>query len=439
MSWKRWVHEVRYEITLKSPLHIGVGKNELLINENGQAVIPGSSLAGAWRAFIEQEQPAETVRLFGKRKKRKEEGMSVSDLYVHDLVSERVVSIEERPAVRIDGAFGSADDKGKFDRFYVAANERFSGKVVWTADEEEQNAHLNLMIRVFSAWHHGFIRLGKYKSTGAGRVEITAIRHRAYDCWNPKDYFAYLSDQRRSAWLESWGKDASDWLKESPVRKMCRFRLTAELDSPLLIRGNGVSKAGEPDSVSIRNLAGQYIIPGSSWKGVLRHHVEKIANYYGVSEVANRLFGYAAQKKSEGRAGVIIASDAIIQDARETDYTGIRIDRLTGGIMFQMLKKERTVRGMVELELYVRMDRLSDQTDVLHQAQGLLLLAFRDMAEQGLTLGSGYASGRGRLKGKCLTIQEGTDEVVVDFTKDEVRNPEKANIWISALARGRAG
>jgi CRISPR/Cas system CSM-associated protein Csm3 (group 7 of RAMP superfamily) len=435
MSWKRWIHEVRYAIRLVSPLHIGAERDELLLNENGRAVIPGSSLAGAWRAFVETQYPDKTVRLFGRRK---EEETGMSDLFVHDLVSERVAAFEERPAVRIDGAFGTADDKGKFDRYYVAADERFNGKVVWTADDEERDDHRELMIRVFSAWHHGFIRLGQHKSTGAGRVEITAIRHRVYDCWDPNQYFEFLLDRESGEQPpETWGEDASEWLSASSAPTICQFRLSAELDSALLIRGNSVSKSGEPDAVHIRNVSGRYIIPGSSWKGVLRHHVEKIARYYGVPEMVERIFGHAARKQSEGQAGVVITSDALIENAKEADYTGIRIDRLTGGVMSAMLKKERTVRGSVELELDLRLDRLSD--DQIPMAKGLLLLAFRDLAEQGLTLGSGYASGRGRIRGMHLTVQDGSDRIVIHYEKEQAENLETANGWISALARRRTG
>lgn len=440
MSWKRWIHEVRYVIRLASPLHIGADRDELLLNDDGRAMIPGSSVAGAWRAFVERQFPDETVRLFGRRK---EEGSGKSDLFVHDLVSEKVVSFEERPAVSIDGALGSADVGGKFERYYVAANERFVGKVMWTADEGEWGDHLDLMKHIFAAWHQGLIRLGKDKSMGAGRVEITEIRHCDYDCWDTERYFEFLQEQgHNDSSLESWGEDASDWVKnplKTLLSNMCRFRLTADLYSPLLIRGNSVSKAGEPDAVHIRNVAGQYIIPGSSWKGVLRHHVEKIAHYYGVSGVVDRLFGHAAHPQSEGRAGAVIASDAVIEEARETDYTGIRIDRLTGGIMTQMLKKERTVRGTVELQLDVRLDRLSDAPDTLPLVKGLILLAFRDLAEQDLTLGSGYAAGRGRLKGRQFFVQDGTDVMEVNFAEERADHLEMANRWISALARRRIG
>lgn len=438
MSWKRWIHEVRFVIRLASPLHIGAGEEELMINDDGHAVIPGSSLAGAWRAYAESQCPTETVNLFGRRK---EEGMGMSNLYVHDLVSDRLVSLEERPAVRIDGALGTADDKGKFERIYVAAGERFRGKVVWTADDgEQQTQHLDLMKRIFSAWHHGLIRLGKYKSTGAGRVEIVEIRYSEYDCWTPEDYFRFLSDRSGAEpSMKNWGEDASLWFEERPDAELLRFRLTAELESPLLVRGNDVPRAGEPDVVSIRNVAGQYLIPGSSWKGALRHHMEKIARYYDVPEIVDELFGYASQNDSEGKAGAVITSDALIQDVREADYAGIRIDRLTGSVMTRMLRQERTVRGSAELQLDIQPERLSRSPDLLRMSKGLLLLAFRDLAEQGLTLGGGYASGRGRLRGTRLVVQKGERELVIDFEREHVENRELVDDWISTLARRRTG
>lgn len=443
MSWKRWIHEIRYAVRIISPLHIGSEDDELLIDEDGRAMIPGTSLAGAFRAYIQQRYPDRVDRLFGNQS-------NDSDLYVHDLISERIVPFEERPSVRIDGAMGSAADKGKFERAFVAKNETFIGKLIWTEDdqvdqEKNQIQYIEVIKEMLSALHFGYIRLGKFKSVGSGQVEIIQIRHQAYDCFKPDDYFQFLQESQREESsndaIAQWGNDEkTNWLKDQLPASICQFKFQLSTASPMIIRGNDISLAGEPDISPIRDAEGNYIIPGSSWKGILRHQASKIAHYYGVSELVKKIFGSSPGCDKEVRtAGNVYVSDSVIKNSTTTDYSSIRIDRLTGGVREGAMKWERTVQGDAELRLDVMLDPLKLDESERRMIKGLLLLTLRDLAEQGMTLGGGFANGRGRLSGHQLTIQEDQLKIVIDFSQEKGEHIEEAHEWIAELSRRKTG
>jgi hypothetical protein len=64
---------------------------------------------------------------------------------------------------------------------------------------------------------------------------------------------------------------------------------------------------------------------------------------------------------------------------------------------------------------------------------GLLVLALRDLAEQGFSLGSGSGTGRGFVAGQYLHIRSPEGDVGIDFSKQEVSNPDILQLWLTAL------
>jgi len=219
--------------------------------------------------------------------------------------------------------------------------------------------------------------------------------------------------------------------------------MRVKLVSPLLIRGHEFSsQAGEPDAAPIRTADGKRYIPGTSWKGALRHQLRRIVHYYGRPELEEQAFGTDAGQSASDKqadvglkAGIVQVADAMIEEDQQleqqlVDYYGIHIDKFTGGVMSGALKHESTVRGKATLELFLQPGKQGKDYEAI---AGALLLALRDLAEQGFSLGSGSANGRGYLSAEDLQVTTPDGNVAVHFVDHRVDKEDLANRWIRSL------
>lgn len=439
MSWKRYVSEINFTIENKGPIHIGAQDEEILVDqETNHAIIPGTSFAGALRSYLENVQEHSLVaRLFGQQRTElngDKSSIKVSDLYNISRSQEKI-NIEYRPAIRVDRFYGTA--KQKFERMFVAGGVEFSGKLIWTSDhEEEQKKFDEMMFQALSALHLGVIRLGAYKTSGGGRIELKHAEIRKVDLYNSHHLFSYFLNSDTKG--ESGWKDIRELLTNMSTGSSYVFRLRAGLNTPLLIKGKSVWQEDLPNSLPIQLADGKYFVPGSSWKGALRQQVERIAAYLNKTELVELAFGKLGtdnrSTEEHHASGVLQFSDAIIQSSDQSshiDYNMIHINKLTGGVFNGALVKERTVHGEVELELtFPVINRVEQHKEAI---SGLLLLALRDLAEQGFALGSGNSKGRGALKGSILNIYTPDDTITIDFNHDKTVNIDLANEWLRAL------
>lgn len=428
--------ELEYTLVNEGPLHIGAQEGELLIDDSGRAVIPGTSLAGSMRHYAEDRGiNLELIdKLFGTE--RESNPKESSALIVCDARSDVTsIPIEARPGVRINGRFGSVDGRGKFERIFIPNGITFHGKLVWTSEDEDTHTQFDeIILQCLRALDQGIIRLGRYKSSGGGHVRVVSAQSRTYDLENPEQLFQFIE----SSLLEGSSMEHADkfWLeriRDEGHSDTYRFEMGIDLSQPLLVRGSGRHDHNEPDASPIRRMDGKYIIPGSSWRGTLRHQVHRILDYLDKRDLEEIAFGAAS--KDEHRTGVVQVWDAVIDpndslQRQEIDYYGIRIDKFTGGVRSMALKRERTIRGKAVLRLNIHPS--AKQSDARAIA-GLLVLALRDLAEQGFSLGSGSGTGRGFVAGQYLHIRSPEGDVGIDFSKQEVSNPDILQLWLTAL------
>lgn len=447
MKWKRWVSELRFSLVNESPLHIGTQDDELLIDEEtGRAIIPGSSLTGAFRWYAETVSTDIAGRMFGG--KRLDWDKRPSALIVHDMESESsFLPFEVRPGVRIHGHYGAVDGRGKFERIFLPVGLTFTGKIIWTADDEtEHEAFAELMAKCMHALDQGVIRLGKYKNSGGGEMRLSGAYCKTYDLHDPDQLFAFLEaglDPRDIS--RSGGESWVARIRSGNEEKAYRFELKVTLSRLLLIRGPRKQGPNEPDASPFRRTDGVYVIPGTGWRGALRHHVRRILAYLDKLELEELAFGTMAHATNNDpgeepgflRQGAVQTADAEIVEDRslkrqEVDYYGIRINKFTGGVMTSYMKRERTIRGKALLRLHVR-PKPNDSSDTAEAIAGLLLLALRDMAEQGFALGSGSGSGRGFVVGERLDIHAPEGSATIRFADGEIDNQTLLRRWLDAL------
>lgn len=372
----------RVEATCQTPLRTGGtgGDTELVLrNRQGNAIIQGSSLAGAFRSWLEHtEETAVAERLFGSQERSGH--LMVSD-GVFDETAEQIL----RPRLRIDPKGGSADPGGKFDVAHIAAGSRFAFSLTWLGGKEAEE--IVAVEELLAALHSGEIRLGAQKSNGFGRVALS-VRKRAYDLCQAEDRAAWLGDREDGQPLA---------LPEISRGEQVVFTVIGQADSVLV---RGASAEHTKDGSITRNLqeAGKPVIPGSSIKGAVRARAALIARWKNwPAEEVDRIFGRESGPEDNGVAGKVLFEDAYLSPDRTRKISRIRINRFTAGVIRGGLFTEEPVCSKLQLRITVPAS--------CQLGCGLLTYALRDLALGLYSLGSGAAIGRGRIAVEAIRIE----------------------------------
>lgn len=370
------------EAVCKTPLRIGSSERDgelVLRSWDGTALIPGTSLAGAFRTWLESSASGKSgaSALFGTQK---QEG----HLIVSDGVFDANARQMTRPRLRINGQMGTADDGGKFDIAHMETGSVFQFALTWLGDKDKL-PELDWVEQILAALHEGDILLGAQKTNGFGQVSLS-VKKRVYYMENESD---------RTAWLEEKGDAQPFALPEVVRRRQVVFHVAGKMDQ-VLVKASAQEQRGK-ESVTV-NLTecGRGVIPGSSVKGALRARVTAILPLMGLpEEQADVLFGRGAEQEDNGIAGTVRCSDVLLEEKKQT-VRRIRINRFTGGVMRGGLFTEEPYAGDVQLRITAPEDGISCL---------LVLTALRDLGLGLYPLGSNGAIGRGYLSGACITAE----------------------------------
>lgn len=400
---------VRYvlEILSTGPLKIGDGENEVLLDAySGKPQLPATGIAGAFRNYltVNIDDRDGLQRLFGGAEGKK------SRLFLEDgeyLGNE--IQMEQRERVRLNGVTGTAAIGGKFQVNSLAAGQKF--RVAFNLDVsnlEEKEKFSGWLEEAFRALNEGVIRLGAQKTNGEGGFQILTATRMEYDLCNPEDLKKYL---RRD---ESHKENILQELQKSPKgRKVAVFEIDAETVTPLLIAGVRGTEKDKAGKTPMKNASGEYIVPGSSFKGILRMQCERIAEYLGLPKrTVEDIFGSsaeAARNHEERRAGKLYAEDALIQDVKDAVvYNRIAVDKFTAGVRMGGKFNARPLEGKFQIRL-----SLMDAGEHRKAHIGLILLALRDIFSERVSMGSGNNIGYGRIHGNPISLQDGENNIMI--------------------------
>lgn len=387
----RFVTKIKTKIKNISVLHIGNEAEELLVDDmTCLPILPATSIAGAFRAYLEDcvRDKNALDSLFGYMSG---EGVK-SRLFISDAYGKRY-DLESRTRVCLNKKTGTAENP--FTSKYIAENIEFVMEFKIESETKEQlESDINMLGSCLHALNQQYIRFGAHKANGAGKFSIVQNEYETFDLYNQDSLCAYLLNQ------ESYKPfDVTNLGQSIPY-----LMLEAEvlLHTPLLIAGIDENTAGAANKISIRKKNGAYYIPGSSLKGVLRHHCERIAKYLKLDDsLINALFG---TNEGEGLAGSVYFEDMDICDVKDrASYSRIHLDAFTSGVMTGGQFADQPVTGKSIIRLYVR----KAEGDTLYKVKmAIILLAFRDLLSGVVSLGSGFNVGRGRLAAQSFTLQE---------------------------------
>jgi CRISPR/Cas system CSM-associated protein Csm3 (group 7 of RAMP superfamily) len=315
---------VRGRLQVKDALHVGGLAADadvdlaLAVDGNGHLYVPGTGLAGALRAWADgvEHGPLEGRRLrdlWGWAERDPDAGQA-SRVIVHDglvtaspdddtpLPRSRVAV---RTSVGIDRVTGAAAPGILFDRAVIPAGAAIMFRLEIEARAAGRDLDVARLWCLVEALRRGEICLGAAKTRGLGRVLLVdgfRVEESALD--SPRGLIAFLNNTAASI---SPGRTeptrSSAGMPEAPrsLEVTIKWRPVA----PVMVRAS-VSGAGV-DSLPLTATASdgtvRLLLPGSSIKGALRSHAERIAR------TVLRLTAPAAPPAREGN-GVVAAAAA---------------------------------------------------------------------------------------------------------------------------------
>lgn len=407
-----------------SPLYIGDDEGNVLIdNENNMAYLPATSIAGAFRAYL-NSIGEEVDHLFGET-----EDSQMSKIYISDCHG-KVQGFERRDGVSIDGETGANKHGSKIQRLYLSEGIEFHLKFKIHMESEEDN-NLKIMIyKALNGLNKSFIRFGGHKSSGLGIFKVKSAEEMEYDFNDLENLKKYLKREPVDK------KDImTEVNKEYNTIDYVEFTLKGELTTPLIIKSPRSFDPDEADDTSLKTNSGKYLIPGSSFKGVLRSRVETISNYFGILDKAQELFGQVEREDKDNILSRIFVKEAEIDNteySKTVTYNRIKLDKFTSGVKYGSLMEDEPVKGSTEFHILYRKtgDKAFDDFAI-----GIISLALRDLGTENLGLGGNANIGRGRFKGSSMTIKNGAERIHIDFENKRIDNEEVLSTYIAAVKK----
>ena len=278
----RKIHS-RYKITgtltTQSPIHVGgIGGNAdtdlaLAVNGEGKYYIPGTSLAGALRAWMTTINPDITKALWGFQEEKDDFGYA-SFVIVEDGIIQSTL-VEIRDGVAIDRYSATAAEGMKYDRAVLPRGTKIPLQLTIERDanltDSQWETYQTLFAQLIAALKDGEIYLGAAKSRGLGKVKLYDEIIKEENLLTQEGILQILNNQQPTV----------DWHHLYTSHEQSRHKL----DITIKWQPNGcvmVKAEGDGLAVNILPLVSHidshvtFVIPGSSLKGVWRSQAEKI-------------------------------------------------------------------------------------------------------------------------------------------------------------------
>ncbi|HLO88056.1 MAG TPA: RAMP superfamily CRISPR-associated protein [Nostocaceae cyanobacterium] len=446
------------KLVAKTPIHVGgIGGNPqidlpLAVNGQGQYYIPGTSLAGAFSSWLEQERQANSI--WGYQQEKNADGHA-SFIIVEDAPIEGI-NAEIRDGVGIDREWGTAAEQVKYDRAVLPQGCKIPLNMTLELPIESERAtdYKNSFAALIKSLQKGEIRLGAAKTRGLGKVKLENVSIRESKLDNRDSILKFLKGNEEiitDNFLESYDSNCQ--------KSKLTFEIQWQPQSPLMVKaeGNGIAVDILP-LVSAIDSSLTFILPGSSIKGALRFQAERIirtvcnspitepANFMEQIEVplVEDLFGTRAKNNQKNKKGIgslfiddcyaniPINSSAWRNVEAATNETTLRealnnanlqniqqafhvaVDRWTGGAAEGMLYSNLELMKVNWKPIYLTLD-----INHLHEnklsAISLFLLCLRDLVDGRIPLGYGTNRGMGTIKVNSIVIN--SDNLPDDLNK----------------------
>lgn len=408
---------------LASPLLVGSGENEdtdmdLITAPEGTYMIPGSSLAGAMRAYLTKSLGKEKADfLFGNRNREGiRDGGEIdyqSSIFVYDVMLKDGVKAK-RNGVRLD-CRKTAEELSRYDmqilepgaKFWIRLELTVRERRIETSAKEALEESFALLCDCLSGMENGVLRVGAKSRRGYGKLHIAGV-----------SYCDFIMDREEDfqKWLDfDWNRlpDEQKSRKSVPKeRKDHCLRIPLKVKDTILIRDYYLKPMGKGGvyldygQLVRKDERETAVIPGSSWAGAVRSYLAHVVQEAGKMEswetAQEALEPFFGTWKTKGKEK-LESSKLLFEESKLTatkagegyaDLSRNSIDRLFGGTVNGALYHERIWAGG-ETELVIRWQD-KEMGDCLQEVlYGLLYWVICGLYEGFLTVGGETAVGRG--------------------------------------------
>lgn len=302
--------EKRFAITgllkASTPVHVGGAGDDLVVDMplardgRGRVYIPGTSLAGpirAWWGRVFNEEEAQL--LFGRTPDRSDDREGhASYVRIEDAPAANSVPIEEiRDGVGIDRVSGTAAEGIKYDRAVAVRDASFSfrmeidvpasvdlsGNPRWTEAAATVNAVAASLAdpasrfgALIKALERGDIRFGAAKTRGLGQLTLDEVKIHEQRLNAKNDVLALV---RGSAPAAAGRNLHDDWIGKAAAASNRIIEITIAWRPKLPVMSKSGIGGLLVDMLPFVTMVGNDVVPvlaGSSIKGALRSHAERI-------------------------------------------------------------------------------------------------------------------------------------------------------------------
>lgn len=426
---------IQGDLILNSPLLIGDGAGEtsdnfkdihVIKNSEDKPFIPGTSLCGVLREYMRDTNFDMVQKIFGDADKMQ------SSIQIEDIKLENF-KITSRDGVKIDGFTGTGIDGGKYD--YEAIDRGAHGKLnlllnlrACHVDDENFANEKYTLDEIFGTVK----RLMKKLADG---IRIGALTAKGFGAVSVKNISADVYDFRKKQGVEDWLTKKPSKKKLSPATEIFSsspddFIVDADFafNSSFIVKNYDIGAADKNNNISAVSLKSRddFVIPGTSLKGVFRHRAEYILSKFNLPEKSlDELMGTSdGDKKIKSR---LIVSESYISPAnvKELPHTQNKIDRFTGGTLQGTLFTSKPVYqknfDAPTLHVHFEIRKAKD----FHA--GLAIFLLRDLWLGKVALGGEKSVGRGTVQGISAEInfknnvyKIGKDGKIISGNSDEL-------------------
>lgn len=440
---------IQTDIETFSPLRIGSGRTDgitdilILKNKQGKAFIPATSLTGVLRSLFSDIYTEDAAKkLFGSIDDDGNQSMiNISDIVFDGKSADSEEKIVHRDGVKIDRVSGVAEKGAKYDfealdrgakghlsiEITVRRHDLDTSPAISIKHKNIQDAYGELAC-IISDMLAGGIQVGSLTTKGYGEIKSSEVKCYEFDFAHPDSADAWL------AYLQDGSLEEDNCIytvKENNAKEIeigaRELSVTAgfTMQSSLIVRDQNKSFFASDKESNVAGIqmesGGDYVIPGTSIKGVIQNKAFDILmaltgnDEKKTDEYLKNIMGFASSKESDGdvensgKKSCLYVKDIYIkkENVNLISQTRNRIDRFTGGTIDGALFSEYPIITNKKDEFYkkpyVVMNLRLKNCD---KAQaGLMMLILRDFWTGSLPLGGGKSIGRGVLKGKSCCIR----------------------------------
>lgn len=427
--------------------------SDILKYSDGSIFIPGSTLAGVCRAYLEEFNlvDKETIEnLFGierhkkdnpskdmseNEEKQEEDTHIESSIIFYDALVENAPFVNVRDSVRLEDKVSVPESK--FD-YEVAQGGSFNFEIVINCPPPKNNDVnkskylteeniVKIINLIFDGFDNGDIRIGAKTSRGFGVFSLENMIYSYLDLSNKEDMGKYIEGNFK---FLNWGDDKtkSSYDKKLTEELYRRINKELKLKNFIFIRDYTTTKKVEPydkeskfvDTSTLTDgkadQEGNIVVPGTALAGAFRNHCRRIlkkAEYKTEKErkdFLDKIFGYETPfvdgKLAHEDAANISKSNVIFKETKikkdeitMLNRTRTAIDRFTGSALNKALFTDRMafandgVQAVMELEIKIRKNKFNDIE--LPLVESLLNTCIADLSEGYLTIGGAGAIGGG--------------------------------------------